>query len=153
MNPVRHGPDDAQLADIFALVHRCFAYMDGRIDPPSSLHRMTVADIARQCREGEVWSLGAPLVACVLLTPRPDCLYLGKLAVDPGWRGRGLARQLVSLATDRARALGLPRLELETRIELVENHAAFRRLGFVKTATSTHPGFDRPTSVIMQKPL
>lgn len=153
MNPVRHGPEDAQLADVFALVHRCFAYMDGRIDPPSSLHRMTVADIARKCRDGEVWSLGAPPVACVLLTPRPECLYLGKLAVDPQWRGQGLARRLVDLAADRARVLGRSRLELETRVELVENHAAFSRLGFVKTATSSHPGYDRPTSIIMQKPL
>ncbi|WP_424979675.1 GNAT family N-acetyltransferase [Leisingera sp. S232] len=68
----------------------------------------------------------------MFLTPRPDCLYLGKLTVDDAQRGRGLARLLVKHASARARALGLPVL-LETRIELIENHAAFARLGFCKT--------------------
>ena len=92
-------------------------------------------------------------MACIFLTPKPDCLYVGKLAVTEDARGNGYARQLIDLAEDRARALGLPRLELETRIELHENHAAFARLGFTKTAEAAHEGFSRPTFIIMQKPF
>jgi hypothetical protein len=40
---------------------------------------------------------------------------------------------------------------LETRVELTQNHAIFRRLGFVETTRKAHPGFDRPTSVTFQK--
>ena len=43
-----------------------------------------------------------------------------------------IARALVDLAEDRAKASGLGALELETRIELIENHEAFQRLGFVR---------------------
>ena len=73
--------------------------------------------------------------------------------MDASKRGTGLARQLVDLAGTRARALGFDILELKTRVELVENHAAFARLGFVKTGEAAHPGYDRPTSIIMQKRL
>jgi hypothetical protein len=44
-------------------------------------------------------------------------------------------------------------LELETRIELTENHAAFARMGFIKTAETSHEGFDRTTSIVMRAPV
>jgi len=95
--------------------------------------------------------IGQPAVACVFLTRRPDALYLGKLAVDPAHQGRGHARLLVEHAAQRARALGLPALELQASIELVANHAAFRRMGFVKTAATAHPGYDRPTTLTFRR--
>ena len=127
--------------------------MEARIDPPSSMHRLTREALAEACETGEVWSLGPPPRACVVLTFKPDALYLGKLATDKTLRGQGLARQLVEIAEHRARALGLPRLELQTRVELVENHRAFERLGFVKTGETAHDGYDRPTSITMQRPV
>ncbi len=92
-------------------------------------------------------------MACVFLTNKPGRLYLGKLAVDPACRGKGLARQLIELAAARARERGLKVLELQTRIELVENHATFARLGFHKVAEDAHAGYDRPTGIVMQKTL
>ncbi len=147
----RHAPDDPALADILALIRESFAFMDGRIDPPSSMHRLTLEDVAEQCRTGEVWSIGTPPCACMFLTPRPPAVYLGKIAVAAAYRGRGYARELIDAAADRAKALGLGYLELQTRIELTENHAAFGRLGFVKTAETSHPGYDRVTSITMRR--
>ena len=135
------------------LITRAFAGMDGRIAPPSSAHHLTAADIADQAASGEVWVIGAPAVACVFLSPKPHALYLGKLAVDPAVQRMGYARRLIAVADLRAQALGLPALELWTRIELMENHAAFRALGFVQTGTHAHDGFDRPTTVIFTKRL
>ncbi|WP_127902084.1 GNAT family N-acetyltransferase [Solirhodobacter olei] len=140
-------------AAVLRLIRETFAYMDGRIDPPSSMHRLTEADIAAQAEKGEVWLIeaeGVP-VACVFLTVKPDRLYLGKLAVAVGWRGKGLARQLVAMAEERARALGLPALELQSRVELVENHAAFWAMGFREAGATAHPGFDRPTSLTFRR--
>lgn len=136
---------------MLALIRESFAYMEGRIDPPSSMHQLTEDSIAAQCQTGEVWVIGHPPAACIFLTPRDDALYLGKLAVDAGHRGRGLARDLIAVAENRARALGLPALELQTRVELVENHAAFARMGFSITGRTAHPGFDRPTSITMRR--
>lgn len=132
---------------ILRLVQDAFAYMDARIDPPSSMHRLTVKDIAQQATTGEIWAIGTPPVACMFLTNKGNCLYLGKLAVSADQRGKGLARQMVAVAADRARALNLPAVELQTRVELTENHATFRALGFTETGRTAHAGFDRPTSI------
>lgn len=145
------GAED--FAPVLALIRASFAYMEGRIDPPSSIHRLTVADLARSAETGEVWAIEDPgrIIACVVLTPHPDHLYLGKLAVAPDFRKQGLARQLVERALAQARARGLPELRLETRVELTENHATFRALGFRETGRTAHPGYDRPTSLTFSR--
>ncbi len=140
---------------VLALILDAFAFMEGRIDPPSSAHRLTVAEMAAQAGTGAVWAIeeqGRP-VACLFAKPRGDALYLGKLAVARSHRNRGLAGILAAAAETEARARGLARLELETRVELTENHAAFARLGFAKTGETAHSGYDRPTSITMSRPL
>ena len=149
--PRRLAPDDPALPDVLALIQQSFAFMDARIDPPSSMHRLRVEDLSASCATGEVWAIGAPLRACVVLTPKPDCLYLGKLAVAERARGAGLARRLVEWAALRACDRGYAWLELQVRVELVENLRAFAAMGFVETARTAHPGFDRPTSVTMRR--
>jgi GNAT superfamily N-acetyltransferase len=142
-------------APILSLIRAEFASMEGRIDPPSSMHRLTEAGVTRQAETGEVWVIGpaqAPL-ACLFLTPKPHALYLGKLAVARAARGQGHARRLVELAEDRARAQGLPVLELQTRVELTDNHAVFARLGFIRVGGTAHPGYDRITSWTWRKPV
>lgn len=278
MTPRRMRAAEAEA--VLALLRAAFAGMEGRIDPPSSLHRLTVEAIRAQNRQGEVWVIAAPgpggagpsgssaarpadsrratpgtgspadaegawgaaaggpagskrdtggagstdeagqagaiggdrgagdagilrnagdavgcagdaweagdarngdanadeagdtagagdgespdgpLCACVFLTPRPagpegrpGRLYIGKLAVAEAARGQGLARRLIDLAAARAMALGLPLLELQTRVELTENHATFRRLGFTQTGATAHAGHDRPTSLTFARPV
>lgn len=147
---IERAEGDYDWAGVLELIRRAFSGMEGRIDPPSSLHRLTQEGVAEQARTGEVW-VDAPLRACMFLTVKPGRLYLGKLAVEPALQGQGLGRALVEKAEERARAIGLPVLELETRVELVENHATFRRLGFQETGRKAHEGFDRPTSITFQK--
>ena len=149
--PRRIGPADPTLAQILTLIRAEFAGMDGRIDPPSSMHRLTQDDLAALGLE--VWAIGAPPLACVVLTPQADTLYLGKLAVAGPARGRGFARRLTDLAADRARALGLPGVTLQVRVELTENHATFTRLGFEEVGRTAHPGYDRHTSITFRRPV
>ncbi|WP_371170397.1 GNAT family N-acetyltransferase [Aliiroseovarius sp. 2305UL8-7] len=154
MTPRRVASSE-DMTPILELLHRAFASMEGRIDPPSSLHRLTAEGIAEQSHTGEVWVIDHK--ACVFLTPKPDytppALYLGKLAVDPVAQGQGLGRQLVKLAEERAHALSFGRLILQTRVELVENHAMFSKLGFRKIAESSHDGYDRITDFTFAKDL
>ncbi|MBT8154789.1 GNAT family N-acetyltransferase [Epibacterium ulvae] len=151
MIPYRLFPTTPELTDALALMRASFAFMDGRIDPPSSINRLTVAQLQDQASRGEIWALGDPLSACVVLTPRRDSLYLGKLAVDQDHRGRGFAHQLVDHVAHRAAAHNCGFLELEVRVELTENQAAFAHMGFVEVARSSHPGFTKPTSVTMRR--
>ncbi|MEM7472454.1 MAG: GNAT family N-acetyltransferase [Pseudomonadota bacterium] len=153
MFEVEHaGPND-DFAAILALLHDSFAYMDGRIDPPSSLGQLSVEDIRRLATEQTILLIkGTKLpLACVVLTERSDSIYLGKLAVAASHRGAGLMRALVETAHDIAAQRGKPYLELQTRIELIENHAAFAKMGFVKTDEGRHPGYNRVTEITMRK--
>lgn len=138
-------------APILALLQESFASMEGRIDPPSSLGRMTVEDIARHAKHGQVLLVvkdNAP-IACLFVTPKSGYVYLGKLAVSPSHQRKGFAARLIAKAEELARRENAQYMELETRIELVENHEAFRRLGFEKVKETCHAGFDRPTSITM----
>ncbi|WP_149140115.1 GFA family protein [Gemmobacter caeruleus] len=149
--PHRMRPED-DAAPVLALIRAAFADMEGRIDPPSSMQRLTEDDIRRQARDGEVWLIGPEPRACVFFTLKPGALYIGKLATAGSARRRGLARRLIDLAARRAQDLGLPELELQSRVELVENHAAFRAMGFAQIGETRHPGFDRTTSLTFRRP-
>lgn len=80
-------------------------------------------------------------------------LYLSKLAVRGTHRRRGILRKMIELFADQARQRDLGSLTLATRIELTENHRAFRALDFVKTAEARHPGYDRTTSLTFTRAL
>tara|TARA_R100000322_G_scaffold18993_1_gene12096 strand:- start:34221 stop:35126 length:906 start_codon:yes stop_codon:yes gene_type:complete len=140
---------------LMTLIRESFAYMEGLIDPPSSMTRLTPDSIRAHLATGEIWIIGPATApeACVFLTPDTPALYLGKLAVTSRARNRGLARALVTHAATRARTLGFDRLRLQSRIELTENHATFRHLGFTKTAATAHPGYSRATSITFEKRL
>ena len=142
-------------ARVLELIRGAFAYMDGRIDPPSSMHRLTVEAVEQKAKK-ELCFLahdGFEVVGCVFCDPRDEALYVGKLAVDPAHQGKGIGKALMARAEAEARLRGLGVLELETRIELSENHAAFTRMGFLKTGESAHAGYERPTSITMRKSL
>lgn len=137
------------------LLSTAFAFMAGRIDPPSSLDRLSVAELRHKCTAEDLFVIRphANLMACLFGTPRLGAYYVGKLAVAAPQRGQGFARALLEAAAARARALGLPTLELQSRIELIENHAAFQAMGFVQTAATAHEGYDRPTSLTFRRAL
>jgi GNAT superfamily N-acetyltransferase len=141
--------------ELLTLIRSSFAYMDGRIDPPSSAHALTVASLRQKVQDEVAFAVRAEddLLGCVFCKPEPDCLYIGKLAVASGFQGKGVGRTLLAAAEETARRLKLPALRLQTRIELTENHATFAAWGFVETSRSAHPGFTRATSIEMRKVL
>ncbi len=133
---------------LLSLLQRSFSFMDGRISPPSSLHKLD-ADGLRQKAKDETLLLaksGELLAGCLFVRKQGDALYLGKLAIDEGFRGKGLARQFIDVATMIARQWSCIALDLETRVELHENQTLFEHLGFEKIAENAHDGFDRTTS-------
>ena len=145
--------DTAALAQVLRLIQTSFAYMTGRIDPPSSMHQLTVSALAQMAKDSSVLALGDPVAACLVAKPLPHALYLGKIAIASELRGGGVLRALLGRSEELARSLSLSRLELQVRIELVENQKIFGICGFVETARNAHPGYDRATEITMQKLL
>jgi GNAT superfamily N-acetyltransferase len=145
--------DFTDFAALHALLSTSFAFMAQRIDPPASMSRMGVDDLRDKAAQDDlilIRTRGRP-VACLFGRAQPDGYCLEKLAVAAAQRRRGLARQLIDAAAAQARGRALEVLQLQTRVELVENHAAFAAMGFVEVGRTAHPGYDRPTSVTMRK--
>ena len=142
-------------AELHALLHRNYAYMDARIDPPSSLHRLTVENLEEKARAETLFLAldGEQLVGCMFCRREVDWLYVGKVAVEEKFQGCGIGRMMFDRAFDLARQDGLQGLELEARIELIENHQAFANLGFIKVGEDAHEGYDQPTSIRMRASL
>lgn len=139
--------------ELLALLRDAFAFMAARIDPPSSLLRMSADDLRAKAKVETliVARDGTQLVGCAFADVRDDCVYVGKVAVARRARGQGVARRLIAAAEALAAQQQRPCLELQTRIELVENQRTFAALGFEKVAETAHAGYDRPTSITMRK--
>jgi GNAT superfamily N-acetyltransferase len=152
---VRAAPEFCRWEELLALLHAAFAYQADRIDPPSSLNAFDAESIAAKAREEHLFLAvdDAELIGCVFAKPKPGSLYVGKLAVLPSRQGQGVGRRLMAATEDFARRAGVAILELDTRIELTENHQTFAALGFVKTREHAHDGYDHPTFITMQKSL
>ena len=147
MTPERLSEDDPRLAAVHRLITDAFAYMDGLIDPPSSIHRFDPASVQGHAARGELIAIGTPPIAAMVMQEKPETIYLGKIAVAATARGQGLARELVRYAASAAREKGLHSLTLQSRVELVQNHATVRALGFNETGRTTHEGYQKPTSI------
>ena len=148
-------PDFAQWDELLALITRAFAYMDGVIDPPSSAHLLTPETLSEKARRETAFlaTENGRIVGCAFAQERKHDFYVGKLAVDPEFQGRGLGGRLMQAVEELARRRGRKAIELQTRIELAGNHAAFARLGFRETGRTAHDGYDRPTSITLRKEL
>lgn len=137
---------------LLELIQSSFAYMEEHIDPPSSMHKLTKENLATK---SEVETLiyirdNNDLIGCAFANPLQDCLYVGKVAVRDGYQGQGIGQKLMSAAKKLGQDMGYSELELQSRVELVENHRFFEKLGFYKSGETAHEGYDRPTSITMR---
>lgn len=139
--------------NLFKLLQESFAYMDDRIDPPSSFHQLDVNSLEHKAKEENfiIATRANQLVGCAFFKPLDQVMYVGKVAVLSECRHQGLARIMFSKVEKLAQANNFKFLELETRVELTENHQAFASMGFQKTGESAHKGYARPTSITMRK--
>lgn len=147
--------DFRDFAGLYDLLTATYAFMEGRIDPPSFLTQMDVGDVEAKARDEDlvlVREAGRP-VACLFGHGDGSIYEVGKIAVAETHRKRGLARAIIDAAGDLARARGYTTLQLFARVELTENHETYRRLGFTVFGPFSHPGYDRPTALIFQRPL
>ena len=146
-------PEDA--AAVAALIRAAFAAQSVVTDPLPSALRITEADVAEHLRigGGAVAEVAGGLAGSALWAEQDGGLYLGRLAVAPAWRGRGIAKALVAAAEAAARAMGLPRIHLSTRLVLLDNRRLFAACGFVETTREAHPGYAEATFVNMEKRL
>ena len=143
-------------ATLAAIIASAFEQYRGRLVPESGAFRETADTIFRELEDGGgaiiAEQYGEPL-GCVMTRTVGRDLYLGRLAVVPSARGRGIARRLVCAVEADAARRGLAGVQLGVRIALTGNQRFFAALGYVETSRQAHAGFDQPTSITMRKPV
>lgn len=144
----RTGTDDTPEA-LLALVQAAFYGLP--IEPPPGVFKETIADFSARLAEQTVFvaHAGGGLIGTIFCIPGEGALYVGRLAVIPQWRRRGVAGALLDAAKAEARRIGAQRMTLNARIMMPGNVALFQKHGFVVTGEGTHPGFTAPTFYTM----
>ena len=141
-----------------ALIHRLTlaAYEEyrGVLVPESGVFAQNLDDVRADIAAGGaiiVW-LGDEPVGCGRYEIPADRshLYVGRLAVLPANRGRGIAARMLAWCEAQAVALGLPEVQLGVRLQLPRNRALYERLGYETFGYEERPGYGR-TSAWMHK--
>jgi ribosomal protein S18 acetylase RimI-like enzyme len=103
-------------------------------------------------RAGEVWvwDEGGEVLGVLVMRPAEDHLFVDNVAVAPGHQGRGLGRELLAFAEERARREGLPEVRLYTNEKMHENLAVYAKVGFEESGRGVDGGYRR---VFMRKRL
>lgn len=137
----------ADLAAVRELVGAAYAKYADRMDrPPAPLF----ADYGAAIDAGQVWVLGAPIIALIVLADHDASLFIENVAVTPAAQGSGLGRLLMDFAEQQARARCLTQLELYTNEVMTENLAIYAHLGYREVDRRGDDGYRR---VFMIKPL
>lgn len=149
-------PAQAEEAEaLAALIRAAFAAQPVAVAPPPSALGETAEDVRRRLAAGggcaALW--GGRLAGALLWQVRGEALYLGRLAVEPDCRRRGIARALLAEAEAEARRRGLNSLTLGTRLALTGNRRLFAAAGFIEVSLERHEGFSQPTWVAMERRL
>lgn len=140
---------------MLALLHHAFAFQHELIDPPSSLHLLDELSLAEKVQQEQVLiaQVDGVLVGCIFIKWDEDYAYFGKFAIAPSWQQQGIGKQLIQAAEQCALDKGFCKVVLQVRVELMANQRVFAKMGFVETAQTSHPGYDKVTSITMSKNL
>jgi len=145
----------ADAEEAAGLIRTAFAAQSRPTSPPSSALRETGETIAGKIAEGGgfgIFEAGA-LIAAALWRIDGGALHVGRVSVAPEARGRRLARALIGACEREAKQRSVRRMTLKARLELPENERLFERCGFARLRVEAHPGYEAPTTAVMEKCL
>ena len=154
-NLVLREATTGELPAALAVLHAAFEEYRTQLNPPSSAHRETIASLQARLESGHLLLalIDGDIVGCVIYQVEPDYMYLGRLAVLPAHRRRGIGTALIAYIEDYARAIAAPRVRLGVRIALAHVRNRYERMGYRLVEERSHPGFATPTYVFLEKEL
>ncbi len=122
----RATPDDAPA--LTECIGRAYAPYVGRIADLPPVTEGVGDDIAKHL----VWVAvsAGQVVGGVVLVITSESAHLANVAVDPDMRGTGLGRALIAQAEAESRRRGLGVIQLATHVDMPENVALYRHLGW-----------------------
>ena len=147
-------PSDTEA--VYQVTKAAYEEYRGSLDPPSGVDKETLEAAENALHEGSaVLALVDGIVVGAARYEQRDngSLYVGRLAVLPSHRRRGIGRALMGAVEERARRLGSARVTLGVRDQLPQNRAFYESLGYRVDGHRSHPGYDHVTWTGMSKAL
>jgi ribosomal protein S18 acetylase RimI-like enzyme len=145
IRPAERG-DAAVVRDLVRMAYSKYVERIGKEPAPM------LEDYGALIRAGEVWvwDEGGEVLGVLVMRSADDHLFVDNVAVAPGHQGRGLGRELLAFAEERAEREGLPEVRLYTNEKMHENLALYAKLGFEEIGRAVDGGYRR---VLMRKRL
>jgi ribosomal protein S18 acetylase RimI-like enzyme len=133
--------DASQAALVLRLAVEAFAEFRDTLVPPPGILRETVDDVAQYIETGGavIARNGNVSVGSARFHPESDHLYVGRVAVPPAFRRRGIATAMMRFLENHARALGHAETRVQVRQALPSNVALYESLGYTVCSADSHP--------------
>lgn len=132
-------------ADEIEIVHsltlRAFEEYRGMLEPPTGVLTESIQNAvdAVRTRRAAIARLNGNPAGAVRWEAHGDRFYVGRLAVIPEFRRRGVAGALMDFAESRAGETGFAVVQVMVRAALSDNVAFFSHRGYGVTSTDPHP--------------
>jgi ribosomal protein S18 acetylase RimI-like enzyme len=138
---IRVGLVDVSQAElVLRLAVEAFAEFRETLVPPPGTLAETVDDVRRYIETGGAvvaWDGEVP-VGSARFHPEPDYLYIGRVAVPPAYRRRGVATAMMHFLEEHARSLGFADIRVQVRQALPSNVALYESLGYHPISIDPH---------------
>jgi ribosomal protein S18 acetylase RimI-like enzyme len=131
-------PDQAAL--VHQIMQDAFAEYIGVLQPPSGTHAETVEDVRRAMSAGGAilaWE-DDTAIGSARYNRKPDHFYIGRVAVLPAYRGKGIASAMMAYLEGMARDAGVERVQIGVRMALPQNLALYQWLGYEIISIAPH---------------
>jgi len=130
-----------EAATVRAIIQAAFAEYEDTIPVPTSASAETIAEAEVDIAEGRVFLAvaGEKAVGTVRYKLYPEYLYVGRLAVLPLYRGKGIGVALMEFLENLASTLGRNSVQLGTRASMSGNLAFYKKLSYEIVSTEPHP--------------
>jgi ribosomal protein S18 acetylase RimI-like enzyme len=126
-----------------------FAEYAGKLAQPSGALRESAEDVKRAMASGGavLAFIGDAAVGSARFLPEPEALYVGRVAVLPEYRRRGVASVVMRFFEEHARSQGKAAVRIGVRESLPSNLALYESLGYQRVKSEPH-GADRSWTMI-----
>ncbi|HEY3060837.1 MAG TPA: GNAT family N-acetyltransferase [Chloroflexota bacterium] len=141
--------DEAPL--VRRIMQAAFAEYQGALPVDSGAHTETVDDVLAVMRVGGavLAYAGSEPVGSARYTLEDEAVYVGRVAVLPSHRRRGVASAIMLFLEDIARAEGRDHIRIGVRDSLPSNVGLYQALGYELVSINPHPrGPDRVWTMI-----
>jgi GNAT superfamily N-acetyltransferase len=130
-----------------------YAEHEGALPVESGAHAESVEEVQDKMRAGGAVvaeDAGQP-VGSAQFTPADDHVYVGRVAVLPGHRRRGVASAIMRFLENVTLDLGRDAIRVGVRYSLPDNVGLYESLGYEAVSTEPHPrGPDRVVTMVKQ---